>query len=562
MSSSEDPRPLHRRAGRTVLRGLRPLAMPFLNRLQSRMRGVVDESASARDLSERLERIEAHLREERVAREAAAQDLPGWLERVEAHLREERAAREAAAQDLSGRLERVEAQLRADSGLVAGLAGAVSAEQAGLLVRLERMLIVLDALRLDGAEALERLDGALRAAADGLGGRTDMVVRLLGERADALAVQLGQRTDMVARLLGERADALAGQLGERTDMVARLLDERADALAGQLGERTDMVARLLGERADALAGLVGGRTEALAGQLGERTDMVARLLSERADALTGLVGGRTEALLGRLALPLGEDVLVRMPEGYLLVPAEDIALIAAMLESGGRLEPGTVAVIQGLLREGDVVLDVGANLGLTVLPAARSVGATGRVIAVEPASRIAGLLRRSLAMNGLDARVELHRCAAGAEAGRAVLNMGPISGHSSLLGLPGAERTEEVEVRPLDALVAPGTRVRLAKVDVEGYEAEAWRGMRRIVAENPGLVLLVEFGPEHLRRAGTTPAAWMALFTGAGFRAFEVDEVDGVLRPVRPLEALGEVHSVNLVMLREAPDLYPGLRFA
>ncbi|SHK36037.1 methyltransferase, FkbM family [Roseomonas rosea] len=449
MSSSEDPRPLHRRAGRTVLRGLRPLALPFLNRLQSRMRGVVDESASARDLSERLERIEAHLREERVAREAAAQDL-------------------------SGRLERVEAQLRADSGLVAGLAGAVSAEQAGLLVRLERMQIVLDALRLDGAEGLERLDGALRAAADGLGGR-----------ADALVVQLGERTDMVARLVGERADAL-----------------------------------------------------------------------------TGLVGGRTEALLGRLALPLGEDVLVRMPEGYLLVPAEDVALIAAMLESGGRLEPGTVAVIQGLLREGDVVLDVGANLGLTVLPAARSVGATGRVIAVEPASRIAGLLRRSLAMNGLDGRVELHRCAAGAEAGRAVLNMGPISGHSSLLGLPGAERTEEVEVRPLDALVAPGTRVRLAKVDVEGYEAEAWRGMRRIVAENPGLVLLVEFGPEHLRRAGTTPAAWMALFTEAGFRAFEVDEADGVLRPVRPLEALGEVHSVNLVMLREAPDLYPGLRFA
>jgi FkbM family methyltransferase len=184
------------------------------------------------------------------------------------------------------------------------------------------------------------------------------------------------------------------------------------------------------------------------------------------------------------------------------------------------------------------------------------------VIAVEPASRIAGLLRRSLALNGLDGRVELHPCAAGAAAGQAVLNMGPISGHSSLLGLPGAERTEAVEVRTLDALVAPGLAVRLAKIDVEGYEPEAWRGMQRIVAENPGLALLVEFGPEHLRRAGITPAEWMAPFTGAGFRVFEVGEEDGVLRPVRPLEALGKVHSVNLLMLREGPELYPGLRFA
>ncbi len=524
-----------------MLQGLRPLALPILNRLQSRMRGAIEEVASARDFPERLERIEAHLREERAAREAATQDVAERLERVEAHMRAESRLRD-------GRSE--------------GLAGTV-------LVHLERLRIAVDALRLDGADATQGLEAGLRrlgeesrAAADELAGllgarsdalseRTDLLTRLVGERVDALAGQVGERTDVLARLLGERADALAGQTGERTDMLARLLGERVDALAGQVGERTDVLARLLGERADTLAG-----------QTGERTDMLARLVGDHADALTGLVGSRTEALLRRLAIPLGDEVLVRMPEGYLLVPSEDVALIAAMLESGGRLEPGTVAVIQALLREGDVVLDVGANLGLTVLPAARQVGSTGRVIAVEPASRIAGLLRRSLALNGLDGRVELHSCAAGAEAGEAVLNMGPISGHSSLLGLPGAERTETVAVRPLDMLVAPGTRLRLAKIDVEGYEPEAWRGMQRIVADNPGLSLLVEFGPEHLRRAGITPEEWMAPFTGAGFRVFEVGEEDGVLRPVRPLEALSEVHSVNLLMLREPPELYPGLRFA
>nr|WP_245215698.1 FkbM family methyltransferase [Pararoseomonas baculiformis] len=233
-----------------------------------------------------------------------------------------------------------------------------------------------------------------------------------------------------------------------------------------------------------------------------------------------------------------------------------------MVEGGGRLEPGTVAVIQAILREGDVVLDAGANLGLTVLPAARRVGPAGRVIAVEPASRAAALLRRNIALNGLEGRVTLHDCAAGAAPGKAALHVGAISGHSSLLGQPGADRTEEVEVRPLDDLVPPGTRLRLAKLDVEGYEAEAWRGMRRIAVENPQLALLVEFGPDHLRRAGLTPEAWTDLFTSAGFTLFEVDEADGSLRPVRPLAELGKVHSVNLLMLRDAPSAYPELRFA
>ena len=459
---------MHRRAGRFVLRGLRPIAKPVLNRIQLHLRGAVAEAAAERDLLGRLERIEAHLRSDA----AAMGDVSGRLERIEAHLQSDA----AAMGDVSGRLERVEGHLRGETAVAGQRQEVLVAGLAEFALLLQRAQIALDALRLDQVEA--------------------------------------------ARAGAERVEGL----GE----VAAQLRAMADEWAG------------LGARADAAAGQLEGRL----------------------DSLTGLVGERTEMLLRRMVIPLGEELLVRMPEGYLLLPAEDVALLAAMAESGGRLEPGSVAVIQALLREGDVMLDVGANFGLTVLPAARRVGAAGRVIAVEPASRIVGLLRRSLALNGLEGRVVVHGCAAGEAPGRAVLRMGPISGHSSLLDLPEAERTEEVAVQPLDALVPPGTRVRLAKIDVEGYEPAAWQGMQRIAAENPGLAMLVEFGPEHLRRAGITPEAWMALFTGAGFAAFEVDEVDGGLRPARPPAALAGVHSVNLLMLREPPSAFPGLRFA
>ena len=413
---------MHRRAGRMMLRGVRPFALPLLNRLQLRMRQVVEDSGlvpGIQDLSDRLERVEAHLR----------LDAPG----------RELMQRQAEMMQL----------------------------QAETQLQLRALQLGLDALRLDGAEAV-------RAAA----GREERLGATIAERQER----------------GEQA------LGERIRLAA--------------------------------------------------------------EGVAGLVGSRTDMLLGRVAIPLGEDVLVRTPEGYLLVPAEDVALLTAVHESGGRLEPGTVAVIGALLREGDTALDVGANLGLTVLPAARAVGASGRVIAVEPGSRVAGLLRRSLALNGLEGWVTLHRCAAGEAAGTAALNLGAVSGHSSLLGLPGADRTEEVEVRPLDELVAPGTDVRLVKIDVEGYEDRAWRGMGRIAAENPGLALLLEFGPEHLRRAGVSPAEWMALFTGAGFRPFEVDEGTGTVRPARTVAELSAVTTANLLMLRRPPAEYPGLRLA
>ena len=278
-------------------------------------------------------------------------------------------------------------------------------------------------------------------------------------------------------------------------------------------------------------------------------------------AVAGVTLQRADLLLQRAAIPLGADVMVRTQFGFLLAPAEDERLLAAMYESGGRLEPGTVGVISALLGEGDWAVDVGAHIGATVLPAARQVGPTGRVIAVEPASRVRNLLRRSILMNSLEDRISLHACAGGEVPGRAELNLGPMTGHSSLLALPEADRTESVEVRPLDDLVEPGQAVRLVKVDAEGFELQVRRGMGRIIADNPALAVLVEFGPTHLDRAGVSVENWLAEMLAPNFTAYEVDESDGSLRPLRAKAELRALFSVNLLLLRQPPAAFPALRF-
>jgi FkbM family methyltransferase len=277
--------------------------------------------------------------------------------------------------------------------------------------------------------------------------------------------------------------------------------------------------------------------------------------------LMGLLMARADSILQRTAIPLGRDILMRTPDGFLLLPSEDPSLVSAMWESGGRLEPGTIKVLTALLREGDYTIDVGAHIGLTVLPTARKVGPAGRVIALEPGSRALGLLRQSMALNFVGERVLLYPFAAGERHGTAQLNIGQTIGHSSLLPLPGSENTEAAEVRSVDSLVPPGQNVRLAKLDAEGFEPQVWRGMQRLITENPDLIVLVEFGPEHLRRAGISIGDWLAEFQAPGFTAYEVDEMTGDIRALKPMAELARVHSVNLLLLRQPPTAFPELNF-
>ena len=295
-----------------------------------------------------------------------------------------------------------------------------------------------------------------------------------------------------------------------------------------------------------------------------------RLAQEHVTARLDGLARDTISLRQRGAIPLtGGDYLVRSPSGWLVTPGEDERLLMAMIESGGVLEPGTAAVLMALLRPGDTMVDVGAHIGTMTLPAARAIGPEGRVIAAEPAARTAALLRRSLHINSLTEYVTLHECAAGAMNGEAVLHIAPVLGENSLIphaGIPhtgqtGGHTSERVAVRPLDDLVPRGP-VRVVKIDAEGYELEVWKGMRRIIVDNPELAVIIEFGPSHLARAGISIADWFDALQVPGFTAWEIDEGSQTLRTLRPLTERAAVFSMNLLLSRLPPAAYRGLRIS
>ncbi|MGH9369575.1 MAG: FkbM family methyltransferase [Thermoanaerobaculia bacterium] len=130
---------------------------------------------------------------------------------------------------------------------------------------------------------------------------------------------------------------------------------------------------------------------------------------------------------------------------------------------------------------GDVLFDVGAYVGWYAVRAARAVGPSGRVVAVEPDPHNAAQLEKTLSLNHLD-NVCVVRNAAWSVTG-------PVGWHAS--HLPVWHRVEPVqgaatvEAITVDDLVAALhlSRVDWLKLDVEGGEVEVLRGAMRTLRD-------------------------------------------------------------------------------
>ena len=241
--------------------------------------------------------------------------------------------------------------------------------------------------------------------------------------------------------------------------------------------------------------------------------------------------------------------IVRSQFGYFSCGLDDEMLVMYLAEYG-ELEPGLRKLIISLLRDGNVFADVGANIGLHTVAAARVVGADGRVFAVEAAPATVDHLRRSIKLSGVSANVSVLPFAAGARVEHdRVMHLSSTSGHSSLFSLADEIGQASVAVSTLDELIEGP--VDLVKIDVEGAELDVMLGMPRLLS-NPEIAVVVEFAPSHLARAGTQMRDWAELIARNGFEIFRVDDVSGACSSVGDIEALADVFSVNLLLTR--PD--------
>ncbi len=175
-------------------------------------------------------------------------------------------------------------------------------------------------------------------------------------------------------------------------------------------------------------------------------------------------------------MDVGLNRIRQCKHGILVYPIAD-NVIGRALELYGEFAEDSNFLMSELVRSGDVVIDVGANVGTVTACLAKKVGQTGNVYAIEPQRTIFHNLCAAMVLNGFH-NVSCIHAAVGGEIGsieipeidyRRSENFGAIS-------LQGDCRGERVPMMTLDSLELD--RCRLIKIDVEGMEFEVLLGAR------------------------------------------------------------------------------------
>lgn len=184
-----------------------------------------------------------------------------------------------------------------------------------------------------------------------------------------------------------------------------------------------------------------------------------------------------------------------------------------------------IDVLKSIIKPGDTILDIGSNIGFYAKILSALTGEKGHVYCFEPdtlnfkylKNNTKGLCNISLFNNAVSDKEGVLKVYKSK-----LLNVDhrtyPVNNYDSV---------EEIKAISIDDLIAKGIikNVKVIKIDIQGYELTAFKGMTQLLSNTNDLKIIAEYWPHGFKRAGTTAVEFFDFFNELNYHFYMIDEI-------------------------------------
>jgi FkbM family methyltransferase len=276
--------------------------------------------------------------------------------------------------------------------------------------------------------------------------------------------------------------------------------------------------------------------------------------------LFGLLGdGFEKSYLVRIARVVDKFIVSFLKSNYAEVQGHKMFLDSTddlHLSIYGVFEPFETELVKKEIKKGDVILDIGANIGYYTLIFAKLVGQEGKVFAFEPEPDNFALLKKNVETNGYKNVILVQKAVSNkTEKTKLYLCEASAGDHRIYDSLDGRKSIEIEAIRLDDYFKGYDGKIDFIKMDIQGAEGRAIQGMPNLLDKNKTVRIITEFWPFGLKRPGFQPGEFLKLLLKHDFKLYQINKQK--IEPLVNLRKFLEIYTpenknvTNLLCLRE-----------